>query len=684
MSEQESSIKLTAKADIADAIAYARAIDETTAAILRHIDAVKSASAAGVDVGSAHGAAQTTGGANTGSAPAAPAAAGTMASPSGVAPAPPGPGNQIYGPGFGSYPPITGGAATGQAPASPAQQGAPGAGQGAGPAAAPPAPVFNFPSNPGGQLPGFRNPRSSTRSFLQQQQQQSSGGRRGGGGGDDEGDDGWDAWAKKTDRGIARGGMSFLQHATSTAIGVGLGTSLSGFLLAAPQRYLALSESITTVGRKFREADENATRFGGSLGYTIARTAQLADALGRETNTVNRGQFQKIAGFARYSGMDPGAAMRGFGSIERMTGSSMTDPQMVATLATAKSRGMDQGRLEEFMQDLQSSVQQQFHTTGRATMQQALATQGLQSIVYASDDPRRSGDKNLLGGLHSTMTGSDSMKTYMLRAMGYGQKGGPGYIEAKIRGEAGLHDSRNVVDLFQSFQSRGMGTGAQFRALESVSGGNLSAHQINALVTTLGTKEGLDKYREIAGKDGAGSMESFMAMLDPSGKEAFAKGGFGKLGEKFVSEGESIDVRIERMMMSVGKPIAEAIPPLQNAIESIAGTMQSLTGVDWATLIPDMARGIESMAKFAENMAGGKGWGEVQVGGYTALDSKAAIQGRVGKARFLHDNYGMSWWDLRHTLTKGGDESLDALIWQRGQEDRQRSLQEMGPSGGGQ
>jgi hypothetical protein len=691
MSEQESSIRLTAKADIADAVSYARAIDETTAAIRRHIEAVKDAAAAGVQVGGAPGSAGATGGAATGSAPPTPPPPAQGAGGAVVPAAPTG--GSVAARGAGG-PPVTGGAATGQPPAAPGVVGASGA------AAA--SPTFNFPAS-GNQgsvpqatanqaramaavaghapaavaagIPGFGSysfdpSGPAARQFRERLMDHY--------GGPDKAPPSMGARA-------AQGGMSFLQHATSTAIGVGLGTSLSGFLLAAPQRYLALSESITTVGRKFREADENATRFGGSLGYTIARTAQLADTLGRETNTVNRGQFQRNAGFARFTGMDPGAAMRGFGSIERLSGGPMTDPQMAQLLATAKSRGMDQGRLEEFVEDLTDSIRGQFQTTGRATMQQALATQGLQSIVYGPDDPRRSGDKTFLSGLQATMTGSDVMKTYLMRAMGYGKAGGPGYIDAKVRTEAGLHDSRNVIDLFESFQQRGMGRGAQFRALESVAGGNLSAHQLNALVSSLGTKEGLDRYRELAGKDSGGSMKAFMAMLDPASKEAFEQAGFGKLGEKHISAGEAIDVRIERMMMTVGKPIAEAIPPLQNAIESIAGAMQNLTGVEWGTLIPSMARGIEKIAKLADQMSSGKGFDEVRVGGMKVMDSSEDISGRIGKLRYLNQNYGVGWIEGYNVLRTKGEAGLDALIYSRTEADRQATEREMmGPAGGGQ
>lgn len=688
MADQESSIRLTAKADIADAIGYARAIDETTAAIRRHIDAVKDAAAVGIQVGGSHGTSGT-GGAATGSAPPTPAAAAP--GPGGaVAPAPATTGGSAPA---AAAQPVTGGAATGQAPAPPAVVAASGA------AAA--SPAFNFPAQAtqqgappatpnqsramaavAGHAPAavaarvggfdsysFDPSAGSQREFRRQLMDQY-------GGPDKDKSHGMGGRA-------ASQGMSFLSHATSTAIGVGLGTSLSGFLLAAPQRYLALSEAITTVGRKFREADENATRFGGSLGYTIARTAQLADTLGRETNTVDRGQFQRMAGFARFTGMDPGAAMRGFGTIERLSGGPMTDPAMVQLLKTAQARGMDQGRLEEFLGDLTESIQGQFATTGRGTMQQGLATQGIQNIVYGEGDPRRSGDKSFLGGLQATMTGSDAMKSYMMRAMGYGTKGGPGYIEAKIRTDAGLHDSRNVIDLFESFQRRGMGTGAQFRALESVSGGNLNAQQLQALVTTLGTKEGLNRYRQIAGAaDEGGSMKAFMAMLDPSSKAAFEKGGFGKLGEKFVSEGESIDVRIERMMMTVGKPIAEAIPPLQNAIESIAGTMQNLTGVDWGTLIPGIARSVERMAKFAEDMSSGGDWKGAD--GALGIDSSQAIGGRIGKVRYLHDQEGVSWLDAYNLLRTKGEAGLDTLIESRMQARRDAALREMGTSGGGQ
>ena len=43
-------------------------------------------------------------------------------------------------------------------------------------------------------------------------------------------------------------------------------------------------------------------------------------------------------------------------------------------------------------------------------------------------------------------------------------------------------------------QRRGLGTGGMFRAIESVGGGQLKAHEIRALVETLGTEEGLGEF----------------------------------------------------------------------------------------------------------------------------------------------------------------------------------------------
>ena len=281
---------------------------------------------------------------------------------------------------------------------------------------------------------------------------------------------------------MAGGVGSFVSNVASTTLGVGLGSSLLGLPLTALNRYLQLSQVLTQIDRKFRDSGDSAQWFGRQMGFGIARSGQLAETLGKVTNRIDQESAVGMAGFARFTGADPGLALGTLGRMGTLSGRPTSDIDMARVLVGAKAQGMDQGRLEEFLTRVETSIQTAFEATGRVSLQATMATVGLPSVVYGENDPRRANDTSLVSGLNSTMTGGGAMRSYMMRAMGYGQSGGPSYIAMKKRLDAGVFDPQNVLDLFGSFQARGMGEGAQFRALESVAGGSLKAHQIEALV----------------------------------------------------------------------------------------------------------------------------------------------------------------------------------------------------------
>lgn len=406
-----------------------------------------------------------------------------------------------------------------------------------------------------------------------------------------------------------RTGLGFLGTAASTALGVGLGTSLTGMVLAAPQRFMALDTVLTQLSRRFREADENAGMFGRTLGYTISETAMLADSLGSQTNGISRRSFEAYGGFARFTGVDPGAAMNAFGTSQRLTGQPLTDERLAELLQLAARRDMDQGRLQEYLSSFQQTIEQMFSATGGVAMPAALAAMNLPGMVYGENDPRRHSDRTLTQGLNATL-GEQGMQTYLMRAMGFGREGGPSYIEMRKRLDAGIYDPQNLVDLFGSFQERGMSEGQMFRALEGSAGGNLKAHQIEAIVGALGSEAGLLRYgvaATYAGEDTSRStaaLDEFTAGLTDSQRKQFEGGGFFGLTGVGISTGESVEVKLEKIYMDVGRPIAEAVPSIVGTVESILGVLGNVSGVDWGETIPDMARNIHKMALLAEKVSG--------------------------------------------------------------------------------
>jgi hypothetical protein len=239
--------------------------------------------------------------------------------------------------------------------------------------------------------------------------------------------------------------------------------------------------------------------------------------------------------------------------------------------------------------------------------------------VFGQADPRGRGaqGQNFLQGLQGVMTGSGAMRSYMMRAMGFGRDPDLSYIEMRKRLDAGIYDPQNLQDLFGSFQARGMGEGAMFRAVESVAGGQLKAHQIEMLVKKLGSEEGLEQYAQNAKEGGGNAVWQLRALLTQDELAAFEgeDGGFGGLGRRVgVSAGEAYQVRIENMMMAVGRPIAQAIPPLQGALESVGRTLNKIAGMDVGSVLERGTSAIERVALLLESRAGPGGFDVFGIG----------------------------------------------------------------------
>lgn len=391
-------------------------------------------------------------------------------------------------------------------------------------------------------------------------------------------------------------GLNFLSNTASTAIGVGLGTSLTGLPLAAINRYMQLSTVLEQVGQRFREASDGAEMFGTGMGYGIARSAQLSEALGRVQDSFSRSDAVRMAGFGRHMGADPGVTLSALGTMSHLQNRSLSSADMAQLAVMARELGMGQGRFEEFLHRAESATREEFALTGRATPEGMMGVLGLPSILFGAGDPRRT-DESIGAGLNSVITSSGPMRSYMMRAMGYGKTEGPSYIEMRKRLEAGVYDARNVDDLFSSFQARGMGEGAQFRAIESVAGGALKAWQIEALVKKLGTSEGLDEYRRLAygSMSGEDSVDIFRATLSEQERRAFDSGGMTGLGRGSISAGEAYENKIESMLFKVGGELAPGVMNIQDTLLSVGRTLENLVG--------DFGTGLERATGILERIA---------------------------------------------------------------------------------
>ena len=413
-------------------------------------------------------------------------------------------------------------------------------------------------------------------------------------------------------------GAGSLRAVSGRAMAIGLGGSAVGFLLNSAQKYMELSRVMTVVGRRFRETGKEAGFFGTqvlgagtAMGFTVAESGRLVETLGAQTNVIREAEFKRYAGFARERGIDPGQTLGGFGRMSHMLGGELTDKQLARIAVRSDEQDMGAGRQEEFVQSLTHLAEMQFEAVGAGDYSDLMATQAIPGMVFGAHDPRGEGQRGVqfTQGLNSVLTGSGPMRSFMLRAMGYGKEGGPGYIEARKRLDAGVFDPENVEDLFSAFQERGMGEGAQFRAIESVAGGRLKAHQIEALVQKMGTEEGLEAFSAEA-QPGAFDMGEYLSTLTGEEQAKFtqtAGAGFADLGTSpgRISMGEGMAQLIEGMQLAVGAPVAQGIMDLKEAIVALAGTAGNLAGVDLGTMLTDLTGAIEQVAASLQTVTTG-------------------------------------------------------------------------------
>lgn len=260
-------------------------------------------------------------------------------------------------------------------------------------------------------------------------------------------------------------GAGFISNTASTATGIALGSTILGFLTGSAERWQETDKALGALDRRFDALDRKAGNFAASMGVVRAEAAALLETLGAQTNTVDLGQARMGVGFARTTGTDPAAAMRFLGTGSRMTGSALGTTDMLRILGQAKMTGQGDGRLPEFMDSVLSLMQSEFQATGQVgrqsnTMLTSQALMSVPSMIFGPNDPRGvgMGAVSTLNSMQGMFSGSTSpgMGVELLRAMRYGRPGGPGYLEAMERKDAGVYNTQNLLDLFSYWRGKGL------------------------------------------------------------------------------------------------------------------------------------------------------------------------------------------------------------------------------------
>ena len=393
---------------------------------------------------------------------------------------------------------------------------------------------------------------------------------------------------------LLRDTTSGLAQGAAAAATFGLGTSLIGILSSAASKFMELSGTVTQLGRQFRETGSEVATYGYNFGYTISKNAAIVEAMGRQTDRVTSGEYGRIVGFARDRGLDPQTAAATLGRLGNLSGFALTSSDMARMAGRATLQGMGQGRLGEFMESQASMAEAMFRQTGRADLDQLAALTQIPGMAFGPGDERGRGRSaaELLGRLSEGMR-NPATDVFRLRMMGYGEEGGPGYIEAQKRLEAGAYDPSNIADMFGGFQKMGLGRTATFQALKSATGGALKAHELEALVDRFGNAEGLAQLQQVIAGGDPEAMQAFMGELGPGERATYARQGFAGLGRApgRIGAGEGFGVQTESIQMAIGGPATEVIMGLKDVVMDLFKTVGNLTGFK-ASDIPVMVSAI--------------------------------------------------------------------------------------------
>lgn len=390
-------------------------------------------------------------------------------------------------------------------------------------------------------------------------------------------------------------GASFLSNTASTALGVGLGTSLTGLPMAALDTYMNLSKVLTQVHARFRESTSAATAFGQAMGYGMAESAQLAETLGKVSDSLGTGAAgRRYLGFARAMGADPHQSLTALGRLGSMSGRDLTNEDLRGIAGSAKAGGMSQGRLDEYLQRLESATQENFRRTGEMDPGTARTLMTMPSVFFGVGTPGAAENQSLMGGLNEMLSGNtgDTMRTHMMRAIGFGSDPSMTFRAAQLRLEKGISDPENLRDLMATPDLAKIKNDpdALFKALFPYKG-SMTSNDLSKLTEQIGT--GTDPYKA------AEQLNATMGDLEDTPQD------FNK--KTNVSAGEAFQNVKEDRLYSAGAALARSVDELEGTIDNMVKFARNFMGGDIGGAIERAMKAVEKLSAWAEETSRGPG-----------------------------------------------------------------------------
>lgn len=375
----------------------------------------------------------------------------------------------------------------------------------------------------------------------------------------------------------------FISNTASTATGVALGGGILSFLVGAGEQFKATDKALTALEARFDSVGRGAASFAGKMGYLRSETAGYLETLGAQTNAIDMTQAGVGLGFARFRGLDPSRTMSFVGRTSRLSGFSTDAMSMQRVFGQARSLGQGEGMLPEFMDALQSLQERQFAATGRpAGLNSAQGLMQIPSLMFGEGDPRAMGmgAVDTVNSIHGMLAGGDpSMRVALLRSMRFGKKGGPGYLDAMERLEAGVFDSRNLRDLMGRLRGEGRSADeAATMLLPTARAAGMRTSTLRALTSRFMSDEGFAQL-EAAGdswKMGEAFDASFRGGLTDKEAKIFGEKGFEGLGEGATGQGNIRERQFEDLTMKVGPKMLKSMMDLTRTADNIGGAIDAI------------------------------------------------------------------------------------------------------------
>jgi len=383
--------------------------------------------------------------------------------------------------------------------------------------------------------------------------------------------------------GIFSKGRRFIGDTAATATGVALGGGILSFIIGAGEQFKATDKALTALDARFSSVGRGAASFAGSMGYLRSETAGYLEALGAQTNSVDMGQAGAALGAARYKGLDPSRTIGFVGSTSRLSSGYTDAMSMRRVIGQARGLGQGEGMLPEFLDSLQSMQSQAFSATGAPVSLSAM--QGLMeipSMMFGKGDPRAMGmgAVNTMGSVHGMLSGGDpSMRVALLRSMRFGKEGGPGYLDAMERLEAGAFDPRNLRDLMGRL--RGEGRSADEAATMLLPTAKASGMRVATLRAMTGKFMSDEGYAQLEGASDQWKMgevfdASFEGGLTAKEAKIFGVKGLEGLGAGATGIGSLRDRQMEDLNMSVGPKMLKSMMDLTKGAENIGSALDAI------------------------------------------------------------------------------------------------------------